>query len=252
MRRDKGEMERALDELWQRARFRLYSPRHLWTWLDLNRRFELSFVRSGQLKVQVPRGLVPDCDSCLEICCTGPNAVVSLRLRDIAALVDAGLEEHITFDRPDAPGDRSWAALEASWSVFHRTFPVLRRDETGTCALLTDERTCGAWPSWPLSCARYPYAIDVLGRRIFLAKGCGEHRFVTLEDPPGRVRDLVDAAVKSYNERVKDIILLHVALDELCDLGLARFLCLDGRLGRKAERRLAASAAAGDASVEDA
>lgn len=234
--RERGPLERALDELWKKARMRLYMPRHLFTWLDLSRRFDLHFVRTSELEIAIPRGLVPDCEACVEICCTGPNARVSLRLVDIAALVDAGLEEHIVHEPPAAERLTfgTWAAKELGWSVFSRCFPVLRRDATGTCTLLTEDRLCGAYPAWPLSCARYPYSLDVLHRRLFLAKGCQSHRFVTVDDVPGKVRGLVEAAVRSYNERIKDIILLHVALEELDALGLLRFLRLEGKLAQKA------------------
>jgi Fe-S-cluster containining protein len=232
-----GTLERALDELWEKARFRLYSPRHLWTWLDLSHRFDLRLIRPQSVKVMVPRGLLPDCESCLELCCTGPNAVVSLRLADIAALEDAGLSHAITHERPSIDDeDKSWARLENEWSVFSRAFPVLKRDATGTCALLTEDRLCGAYPSWPLSCARYPYAFDALRERVFLAKGCGYHRELSFEDAPGAVRRLVDNAVRAYNERVKDVILLHVALEELHALGLLKHLKLEGRLARRLAR----------------
>lgn len=237
-------IEGALAALWRDARYRLYSPRHVWTWLDLNRRFELRFVRKGQLKVELPRGIVPDCEACTDLCCTGPNAVVSLRLRDIAALLDAGLERHITFDRPAHPPVGTWAAREAQWSVFSQMFPVLARDATGTCTLLSDERTCSAYPAWPLSCARYPYALDALRGRLFLARGCGSQRFVSAEDPPDKVKGLVDAALRSYNERIKDIILLHVALEELTELGLTPWLRLPPALARRAERHRARQAGA--------
>lgn len=232
-----GPLERALDELWQKARFRLHSPRYLWTWLELSHRFELRLVRPPSVKVMVPAGTVPDCDACVELCCTGPNAVVSLRLADIAALSDAGLAGAITHERPaQGDDDKSWARKENEWSVFHRAFPVLKRDATGTCALLTEERLCGAYPSWPLSCARYPYAFDALHGRVFLARGCTSLRQLRYDDAPGTVRRLVDNAVRAYNERVKDIILLHVALEELHALGLLRHLALEGKLARRAAR----------------
>lgn len=235
-----GPLERSVSDLWERTRFRLHSPRYLWTWLDLRRRFDLRLVRPQSVKVMVPRGLIPDCESCVDICCTGPNAIVSLRLTDIAALVDAGLESAMTHERPAGEREaasqkqKSWARLEADWSLFHRAFPVLKRDVTGTCSLLTAQRTCGAYPSWPLSCARYPYAFDVLNNRVFLAKGCDSHRELTLDDVPGSVRRLVDNSVRAYNERVKDVILLHVALEELAALGLVKHLQLEGRLARRA------------------
>ncbi len=237
-----GPLERSLDGLWERTRYRLHSPRYLWTWLELRRRFELRLVQPQSVKVMVPRGLLPDCESCVDLCCTGPNAIVSLRFTDIAALKDAGLEGAMTHERPDVErDDKSWARLEADWSVFHRAFPVLRRDGTGTCSLLNEDRQCGAYPSWPLSCARYPYAFDALNNRVFLAKGCQSHRQMTLDDVPGSVRLLVDNAVRAYNERVKDVILLHIAPLELHELGLLQHLQLEGRLARRASELVPSS-----------
>lgn len=237
-----------LDALWQEARFRLYHPRYIWTWIDLNRKFDLKLIRPSSVKVEVPAGLLPDCVECEECCCAGPNAVVSLRLRDIARLVDAGLEEFIDKvpegRRESRPG--SWAADELDMSMFSRAFPILERDVTGTCALLTEDLKCGVLVAthtspakdaqWPISCARYPYAFDRLRKRVFLARGCRSHRTMTLDDPPRSLVSLIDGAVEAYNARIKDIILLHVALEELEELGLLRFLHLEGRLKKRAAK----------------
>jgi hypothetical protein len=164
--------------------------------------------------------------------------VVSLRLRDIATLCDQGLEEHIVHERP-APGDDeepTWARQEFDWSVFQRMFPVLSRDATGTCTLLTDARLCSAWPHWPLSCARYPYALDVLNSRVVLARGCESHRTMDIDDAPDSIKNLVTAAVDSYNARIKDLILLHTATGELHELGLLDHLQLEGRLWKRARK----------------
>lgn len=226
----------ALDSLWKAARFRLYQPRHWPTYFRLSHRFDLQFVQLSQLQVEIPRGTVPDCESCTNLCCTGPNAIVSLRLADIARLIDAGLQDYMTFRRPLPLHGVSWAAKEAHWSVFSESFPILKRDKTGTCELLSPERTCNAYPHWPLSCARYPYALDVLRKRLFLAQGCSSHRFVDIDDAPGKVKGLVQSAIRSYNERIRDIILLHVALSELLDLGFGPYLRLQGTLLKKSKR----------------
>jgi len=232
-----GPLESELEALWQRVRYRLYTPRYVWRWLDLRRRFELRFVRTRSVTVMVPRGLVPNCGECLDMCCTGPNAIVSLRLSDIAALRDKGLQRHIVQQRPQADeNSASWARLEAEWSVFHRMFPVLERDVTQTCALLDEDRQCQAWPSWPWSCARYPYSLDLLNNRVFLAKGCGSHRQVTLDDVPGHVLRLVEAAVQGYNERVRDVILLGIAMEELHQIGVLQHMNLEGRWAKRAKR----------------
>lgn len=199
--------------------------------LSLHRRFHLRLLRVGELRIAVPTGKLPDCDSCLEVCCTGPNAVVSLRLRDVAALTDAGLERFIVRRERSSnpshaprPKTSTWARREADGSVFHQAFPVLARDATGTCALLTEERHCGAWPAWPLSCARYPYALDLQAKVIFWAAGCASHTLVAASEVAPRVRGLVRAVVDSYNARVKDIVMVHMARAELDDMGLLRHI----------------------------
>lgn len=233
------EMESALEEIWDETRRQFYRPRNFLRWLDLNRRFQLRFIRAEQLRIEVPGALLPDCDNCLDICCTGPNAVVTLRLQDIARLVDAGLQDAIVFaDTAPLPQERakSWAQRNLDASLFRHTFPVLKRDDTGTCSLLTPERHCGAWPAWPLSCARYPYSVDVEHNVLFLAKGCESHKRMSRDDAPDSIRRLIDAAIESYNARVKDVILLHCALDELDRIGLVDRLRLPPRLQKRLGR----------------
>ena len=223
-----GEIERALLALWPVARERLWQPRHLAAIVRLRRRFALRPLRLGELKVMAPRSTVPDCEACTDICCTGSNARVSLRLRDIAALVDRGLDAHITHDLPDGKlRTATWARREADGSVFHRAFPVLSRDATQTCTLLTGDRTCGAFPDWPLSCARYPYALDLESKVVFYAKSCQSTQLLPAGEAAPRVQSLVRAVVDAYNARIQDVVMLHLARTELAELGLLRFVNLD-------------------------
>lgn len=227
---DAGPVERGLDALWPTARARVWTARYWRETLRLWRGYRLRPLDLGQLTIAIPSGQVPDCDACTELCCTGEHAVVSLRFRDLARLVDAGRLAAITHERPaprTPPRQRSWARREADASVFGRAFPVLARDRTGTCTLLTDERTCGAFPAWPLSCARYPYALDLQRRVIFWAKGCASPVMLPAAEAPPRVRALARAVVDAYNERLRDVVLLAVARKELDDLGLLRFIDLD-------------------------
>lgn len=216
----KGELELALAALWREKSEHFYSLRNVPTILRLRRRFSLTMVNLDKLKVAVPRTQVPDCDACVDLCCTGPNAVVSLRLRDIAALLDRGRADVIGWDRPPSPKQARWARQEADGSVFHRAFPVLKRDETGTCVMLDDQRMCGLFPSWPLSCARYPYALDLQAGVIFYAKSCTSTKLADVGDAPLHVRRLVNAVVDAYNARIQDIVLLATARPELQALGL--------------------------------
>ena len=237
-----GPVEQALAALWPTARQRLYSLRGVPTWLKLNRRFRLRLVRPRKVKVLVPAGRLPDCEACVELCCTGPNALVSLRLADVARLVDAGLEAFIAPRSADpslaaearSRAKPSFARRRLEASVFADMFPVLSRDDTLTCRLLNEDRLCGAHPSWPVSCQRYPYAFDAEHDVVFLAEGCRSHRLISIDDAPDSVARLVNAAVDAYNQRVKDIVLLHVALREVWELGLLRYLELDGALARQA------------------
>jgi Fe-S-cluster containining protein len=224
-----GPLEKSLAELWPVARKRVDTFKYWRETLRLRRRFSVRMLRLRELSVKIPAGKTPDCDSCVDICCTGPNAIVSLRLRDIAALVDAGLDHAIVpREKRPPPPSSSWARREADGSVFHEVFPVLARDERGTCKLLDGDRMCSAFPHWPLSCARYPYALDLQAKVIFYAKGCASSHEVPLVDAPIKVRELVHAVVDAYNERVKDAVLLHVARPELDALGVTKFLDLSG------------------------
>ena len=223
----------ALDDLWPLAQKRLTHWRNLPTWLSLQRKYDLKFLRVGQLTVEVPGQLLPDCDNCVELCCTGNDAEVRLRLRDIATLHDHGLDGAIDSRSLPVVDNVKGTRRQMKQTFFADVFPVLKRDATKTCVLLNEDRQCTAWPHWPLSCARYPYAVDATHKVLFLAQGCHSHRTMSADDAPDAIRKLVRAAVDGYNERVKDLIMLHTVLDELHELGLLRHLRLPPSLQNK-------------------
>jgi len=225
-----GPLEKQLCDLWQALDNVLHHPKNWFKLLSLRRRFDLNFILYKDIKIQIPKGQVPDCESCLEICCTGPNSIVSLRLRDIAALIDAGLGHHITHERSRLSilGDTvNEAQKNFSESIFSQVFPILKQDKTNTCSLLDENRLCSAYPAWPISCARYPFALDATNRVIFYAKGCGFYETYQPSEVGGRVRNLVTATIDSYNERIKDILLLHFAREELKQMKLTKHLRLE-------------------------
>lgn len=245
----------ALKQLWLDVRYRLYTPRFFWTWFDLSRRFDLTFLRLSNVNVAIPRGILPDCENCLDICCTGKNAIVSLRFLDIAKLIDTNFSWAIdtrlpttainisseTISNKDA--SKNISALSArkifQETLFYDVFPVLHHDATNTCVLLDDDRMCRVYPQWPLSCARYPYALDKKHNTVFYAHGC-QSRLTQVESASsltGKQRALVQAVLDSYNERIKDVILLHTALDELHEIGVLRYVRLTGNLADKAKQR---------------
>jgi Fe-S-cluster containining protein len=206
----------------------MWSREYLGRSFALWRRFHLTPLDLGKVTLKVPAGQVPDCENCEELCCTGPNARVSLRLRDIARLADRGHAAHIVKDPTLTIDKRApWARREADESVFHRVFPALERDKTGTCTFLTEDRTCGAWPDWPLSCARYPYALDLQLKVIFYAKGCASTQTLAPHEAPPRVRALARAVIDSYNERIKDVVTLALAPELLADAGLLDALAIE-------------------------
>ena len=226
-----GPVETALEALWQAKSEHFYSLKNVGTIFRLRRRFSLKMLRTSDLKVMIPQGQIPDCENCVDLCCTGKDAVVSLRLCDIAVLKDLGREDVMAFARPALSKaetkKQTWARREADDSVFHRAFPILRRDDTGTCVLLNDDRLCSVFQSWPLSCARYPYALDLQSRVIFYAKGCQTHRVGDVGEAPVHVRRLVRAVVDAYNARVRDVVLLAMAKPELAALGLLDHVRVD-------------------------
>jgi len=228
-----GRLERALTELWRRARFRLWQPGHWGLWLRLRRRYNLRPLSVSQLRLRVPPRLVPDCEACTEVCCSGRTRVVSLRLLDIARLADAGLESHITTTRPQftlTELDQKPALRDRVDSDLWRWFPVLAQDPSATCTLLDEQLRCRAHPAWPLSCARFPYSVNLAARTIFYAPSCQSTRTVQSDEVGAPVRRLVEAAVAGYNEQIRDLVLLHVARAELEQLGLLRQLTLPEQL----------------------
>ncbi|MDA0713270.1 MAG: YkgJ family cysteine cluster protein [bacterium] len=228
--RTAGPIEFQLQELWLNAKNRAYLPNNWFKFLELKRRFDLNFILYKDIKIKVPSGKIPNCEDCEEICCTGPNSIVSLRLRDIAAFIDAGLTKHITHERPRLSllgNVMSEARKDNEASIFSQVFPVLTQDKTNTCTLLDENRLCTAYPNWPLSCARYPYAIDVANKIIFYAKGCGSYNICHPSEVTIAVRNLVTATIDSYNERIQKILLIYFAENELRELGLLTFLRMD-------------------------
>lgn len=224
-----GPLERALSALWRQARHRLWRPGNWGRWLDLHQRYDLRPLRVSQLRVRVPPRQVPDCEACTEVCCTGRTRVVSLRLLDLARLVDAGLTAHITTARPRftlVELEQNPALRDRIDSDLWHWFPVLTQDHTATCTLLDEQLRCRAHPAWPLSCARFPYSVNVAARTIFYAPSCRSTRTVQADEVGAPVRALVDAAVANYNEQIRDLVLLQVARAELEQLGLLRFLTL--------------------------
>ena len=235
-----GDRADRLHELWPIAQKRLWDPRYLWSHLQLKRTFHLDFLKPHEFRLMVPSGVLTHCEQCENICCTGSHSRVSLNLLDIARLLDAKLNEHIKRAPHDIEQQHAKQAAQedAEASFFFKAFPLLKRDNTHTCSLLQENLHCGAFPHWPLSCERYPFSVNLMNKTVFWAKGCEHQELHHEPEAHARSRQMYHAALQSYNQRIKDVVMLHMVMPELAALGVIDFLKLQGHLGRKAQRAL--------------
>lgn len=217
---------RALEELWREVQAKpLWAPPNFWRYLRLRRQVKLRRLRPETLHVSAPLGKVNDCRNCTDSCCIGSRSTVLLHLRDIATLIDTGHTDWIAHSKPDfdqetlvaRPALRRHIASSA-WHVF----PVLKQNSFGACAALTIEGRCALHPHWPLSCARFPYALHLEDGDVFYSPRCDA--FWIRPDARRHQNRMALAAVAAYNERIKDWILLAYARSTLKTLGVLAFV----------------------------
>ncbi len=218
----------ALRALWQEvANKPLWAPPHLWRYLKLRWSLRLDFVDPARLSIAAVAGQVNDCSSCTDICCVGPRSTVLLRFSDIATLIDIGRTDLIaknkpTFTSEELAGRPALARQVRSQSW--RTFPVLRQDSMHACCALTPGGTCSLYPNWPLSCARFPYSLHLDDLEVFYSRRCDSFWVRHDGRADARIAKMVHAAAASYNERIKDAVLLAYASEKLEALGLLSYL----------------------------
>lgn len=215
------ELERLWDEVAAAPRF----GGSRWRYLALRRHLRLRLIAPEQVRIVGPPGKINDCTACTDICCVGPRSAVLLRFKDITTLIDIGRPDLISQQKPRfSPADLAKRPAlrrhvgSASWQVF----PVLKQDSMGACAALTREGRCGVYPNWPLSCARFPYALHTDMRDVFFSRRCDS--FWVRPDAGLPVGEMACAAVTAYNERIKDLVLLEYAPERLAALGLTAYL----------------------------
>lgn len=235
-----GPIETSLRNSWPEVSKRLWRNPRYWpaSW-RLLKHYQLQELQPKDVYVRVPQGVVPDCEGCEEVCCTGRHRVVSLRLVDIAALLDAGLQEAIQVDKPRYSAkelSQNSALYEQIHSDLWKWFPVVRQDKTQTCTLLGENLQCGAYPDWPLSCARFPYSLNLEKRSIFFAGSCRYHKMLRGDEAEGASRQLIEATLESYNQRIRDLVILHLAPQLVQDLALLPYLQLPRWIMRKIRR----------------
>jgi Fe-S-cluster containining protein len=175
---------------------------------------------------EIPRGSIPECSTCEDICCRGIENVVSLRLRDIALLMDIDRTDLITKQKPRFPQTMMQtrpAIYELMGSELWLTLPVLRQlGDSRLCAALTSEMKCGIYPNWPLSCSRFPYTLIASSKKVVWGTRCpSKKRDLEASE---RSDQLFDGAVQTYNERIRDAVLLAHARPQLEKLGIGEFL----------------------------
>ncbi|MCC7386994.1 MAG: YkgJ family cysteine cluster protein [Deltaproteobacteria bacterium] len=223
-----GATLQALDDLWDHHRSkwrRLFSARAI-TELTLRASFDLDLLAPARIANRVPRGTIPDCERCQDICCAGVENVISLRLRDIALLIDIGKAGLIRKQKPRFPEHllRTRPMLqELVASELFRTLPVLEQvGEDRRCAALSEDLRCSLHPHWPLSCERFPYSLSAIRRQVIWGTRCQSKR--SGPEHVERGDALFRAAVETFNERVRDAVLLAHARPTLDALGIGAFL----------------------------
>jgi Fe-S-cluster containining protein len=217
---------RALEDLWREVTARpLWAPPNLLRYLKLRRRTHLKPVDPNQVKSVTPVGQINDCGACSDSCCIGAHNTVLLRLRDIATLVDLKRTALIVSQKPRFSAEvlRARPALRRQVnSETWRRFPVLAQNAFGACQALDQEGRCGLYPHWPMSCARFPMALHLESAEVFFSRRCQSFWI-----HPERAKDaerIQLAAVASYNERIKDAVLLAYAPQRLQAMGLTTYL----------------------------
>ena len=218
----------ALDNLWTEVSAKpLWAPPNFWRYLKLRWRTKLKQINPHKVKIHAPGGKINHCQSCTDNCCIGPNSTVLLRLYDIATLIDIDKTHLISQQKPgfDAkvlekrPAMQKHVASRA-WEIF----PVLDKNSFNACAALTNDGLCSLYPYWPLSCARFPYSLNLETSHIFYSRRCDS--FWIRSGVQEEITSMRLAAVACYNERIKDAVLLQYAPKQLAELGLLSYLNL--------------------------
>ncbi len=193
--------------------------------LRLRASFDLDLLSPSKIANKVPKGTIPNCAACEDICCAGLENIVTLRLRDVAMLIDIERTDLISKYKPRFPqflmADRP-ALFELMGSELYRTLPVLRQiGDQRICAALGSDMTCSLHPNWPLTCERFPYTLKAR-RHMVWGKRCGSQQRAPEHEQRGQ--EMFEASVGTFNERVKDAVLLAHARPALDAMGIGAFL----------------------------
>lgn len=221
---------RALDSLWFDTTAKpLWLPKTLLPYLRLRRRLDLAPVQRHQANVTLPKGALPNCKACRDICCVGRRNQVTLRLVDIATLLDIGRADLISTEWPsrDASHEAQTSAQRRFYrSQTHALFPTLKQDKSERCLALSEHNRCTLHPHWPLSCARFPYSLDRDDNEVFYSSRCGSAQMYEGSEALQRCEVMIDATLNAYNHRIRDFVLLELQRPALDRLALTQYLRL--------------------------
>lgn len=185
-------------------------------------------TRAQVQPLQSPRR-INECAECLDTCCVGKKSTVLLHLRDIASLLDGDHADLMTHTKPTfSPEEKSLSpALDRHVSsVAWRVFPILKQNSFFACSALNDDGRCTLYPKWPLSCERFPVALNLDAEAFFLSSRCSSTRVLETHEESERLEEMEGGALAAYNERIKDFMLLTHARDSLRTLGITKYLNL--------------------------
>ena len=219
----------ALQQLWNEVSQKpLYASPNFWRYIKLRWKMKLKLEDASEFDIRVPKWKTNDCSSCTDICCVGPHSAVTLGFKDIAMLIDIERTDLISHHKPafdenvlnNRPALRKHVATQ-SW----KQFPSLKTNTMGACSALELNGSCGLYPYWPMSCARFPYSAHIEEKKIFYSKRCDS--FWIRPDTRDSVHAMALSAVANYNERIKDLVLLEYAPERLESLGLMKYLKQD-------------------------
>lgn len=219
-----------LEGLWSQVSVRPVLLSRRWRrQLKLQRMMRTDFISGSQIKPITSPRRINECAECLDTCCVGKKSTVLLHLCDIASLIDDGRTELMTHDKPTFSADetaRSPALERHVSSVAWKVFPILKQNSFYACSALDDAGRCTLYPKWPLSCERFPVALNFDAESLFLSQRCSSTRVIETDAEQDRLEEMESGALAAYNERIKDFMLLTHAKETLQHLGITKYLNL--------------------------
>lgn len=224
-----GPLSQALDGLWQDydSSWRRLLSRAMVKELVLRASFDTDLISPWRIANTIPKGTIPDCPACTNICCAGLENVVSLRLRDIAMLIDLGRTDLMSKLKPNFPAwmlEERPLLKELVASELWRALPVMRQvGSLQACAALNlNTLQCSLHPHWPTTCERFPYSLNAMRKQVTWGTRCPSKHQSPMHE--ARSEAMYRASIEAYNHRVRDAVLLAHARPALAELGLGEWI----------------------------